>query len=124
MVVPSPRLSETLVAATRMTVVGVAPMVVAFSKAKFPVKVWPATVRATPVASTRMNGPAGSVSAMVSEPMVKFSATATEVLLMETWTVAARETDGTFSSAIVALTRPARPALVTRKVPDPPLTTT
>ena len=91
-------------AAMRITELGTAPVVVVFSKAKLPVNVWPAMLRLTPMASTRRNGPAGSVSAIVSFPMLKFSATAAPVLLMEIFIGATSDTDDTFCSVIVALT--------------------
>ena len=59
--------SVTLLAATRISV-RPDPVVIC-SRTKFPVSVWPATIRFTPVPSTRTtNGPAGSLSVVVVVP--------------------------------------------------------
>ena len=77
----APRLNETLV---RATVTSEVPSVLVLcSKAKFPLKLWPAIASVMSVASTRMNGPTGRSRVSVSVPTVKVSFTGAMVVLIE-----------------------------------------
>ena len=118
-VVPSPRPTFTFEAMTRTTFVGVVPVVVLCSKAKLPLKRWPATRRFSPMPSSRRYGPAGRLRATVWLPTENCSPTATAELLKARLTVPLTSMPSDGATSKCPLTRPARPAGLMTKNPSP-----
>ena len=114
-VVPSPRLSETFDAATRVLVV---PPTVERSNVKSPDSVCPATLSVVPVPVSLMYGPAGMLAIDRWLPIANGPATAAGVVLSRTSNVPPSSTPGRLS-AIVPPKPPASPAVVTSSSPAP-----
>ncbi len=139
--VPSPMLSSAPVTAIRMTwlagtagaesscgVAGLSAragsaLVVICSISRLPFSDCPATLRVTPVASTRRYGPAGSCTETWPLPTVRVWLTAAEVVLTASETPAENSTCGMLR-LICPASRPATPAGVITKRPVRPETTT
>ena len=117
MFVPSPKLNETSVPTTRTTLTALARVIC--SKAKFPRKVWPASLKSRSARSTRRYGPAGTSRLTVFTPTVIISLTAAVVVFTDTAKVPLKFRSSDGAVATVALNVPARPASVTTKLPMP-----
>ena len=97
--------------------------VVSCSTSRLPFSDCPATLRVTPIASTRRYGPAGSCTGTWPPPTVRVWFTAAEVVLTASETAAANSTCGTLR-LICPASRPATPAGVITNRPVRPETTT